>query len=82
MFVFEVWASNFALCFDAKFLKPLHNEHENVISAKKSFIKKSYKQFLGRNKIGVARFFFNFQHFFEFLFFSCILSQSIKYNIS
>ena len=50
-----------------------HNEHENVICAKKSFVEKGYKQFLVENKTRAAlgkkiisdRFFnFNFFHVF------------------
>ena len=38
--------------------RPLHNEHENVICAKKSFIEKNgYKQFLVKNERGIVTIF-------------------------
>ena len=49
--------------------RPLHNEHENVICAKKSFIEKNYKQFLDKNEIGASRNFFIFNFFLNFDFF-------------
>ena len=49
--------------------RPLHNEHENVIFAKKSFIEKSYKQVLSKIKIQAARIFYIFNHFLSFRFF-------------
>ena len=51
--------------------RPLHNEHENVICAKKSFIEKNLLTILGlKTKLGQLEFFFK------------ILSQSTKYNLS
>ena len=43
--------------------RPLHNEHENVICAKKPFIEKSYNQLFGKNETRVARNFFIFDLF-------------------
>ena len=37
--------------------RPLHNEHENVICAKKSFIEKKYKQFWAKNRMGQLEWF-------------------------
>ena len=53
-----VWV--FMLYFEASCInRPLHNEHENVICAKKPFIEKDYKKKLVKNNIWVARIFFH-----------------------
>ena len=48
--------------------RPLHNEHDDVICAKKFFLEKSYKQFLGKNKIRVAISFNIFNPFSNLIF--------------
>ena len=58
--------------------RPLHNEHENVIFAKKSFIEKDYKQFLVKIETKATRILFIFDIFFNFDFFHVFLVKVLN----